>query len=269
MSKIRLFLILIGIMLAAQGVFISLNTAIDVITHPTPTLSPFDQTDDVISPDNGFAPLLVPTIQPVATDLNNQEQPTPSPVSGHEGAVFTPPSPATSNITWIPNRVVIPAIQLDASIVPAEVKTIAYQGKNYPQWKVPNFFAVGWASTSASLGIAGNTVLFGHHNADGEVFAHLVDLKRDDLITLYSGEKAFTYIIVLKMILPERDQPMDVRLQNASWILPSRDERITLLTCWPYVTNTHRLIIVAIPFNIGNLKNYPFKPRLTPLPTRP
>lgn len=266
MPKIRFFLLLTGIVLAVQGAIISLNTAVDTIANPSPTLSPFDQSDDdVISPDDGFAPLLVPT-QPIATDLKNREQPTPSAASSHGVAGFTPQVPA---LVWIPNRIVIPAIQLDAPIFPAEIKTIAYMGKNYPQWKVPNFFAAGWASTSASLGVVGNTVLFGHHNADGEVFAHLVDLKTDDLITVYSGEKEFTYLVVIKMILPERNQPVDIRLQNASWILPSTDERLTLLTCWPYTTNTHRLIIVAIPVNVGTLKNYPFKPRLTPLPTKP
>jgi sortase A len=168
--------------------------------------------------------------------------------------------------TWVPDRIVIPAIQLDAPAVPATLRTIAYLGKNYPQWKVPNFFAAGWAPTSASLGVIGNTVLFGHHNADGEVFAHLVDLQVGDLIVVYSGERKFTYAVALKMILPERNEPVDIRLQNARWILPSADERLTLLTCWPYASNTHRLIIVAIPISADNLKNYPLIPRLTPLP---
>jgi len=66
------------------------------------------------------------------------------------------------------------------------------------------------------------------------------------------------------MILPERNEPVDTRLQNARWILPSADERLTLLTCWPYTTNTHRLIIVAIPFLIDNFKKYPITSRLTP-----
>ncbi len=49
------------------------------------------------------------------------------------------------------------------------------------------------------------------------------------------------------MILPERDQPLSVRLANAQWIEPSTDERLTLITCWPKDNNTHRLIIVAVP----------------------
>jgi hypothetical protein len=51
------------------------------------------------------------------------------------------------------------------------------------------------------------------------------------------------------MIFEEKDQPLDVRLENARWILPSEDERITLVTCWPQDSNTHRLVIVAVPFS--------------------
>lgn len=28
---------------------------------------------------------------------------------------------------------------------------------------------------------------------------------------------------------------------------PTYDERITLITCWPYVSNTHRAVVVAEP----------------------
>ena len=38
-----------------------------------------------------------------------------------------------------------------------------------------------------------------------------------------------------------------VRRANAQWIAPTDDERLTLVTCWPYISNTHRLIIVAKP----------------------
>jgi sortase A len=49
------------------------------------------------------------------------------------------------------------------------------------------------------------------------------------------------------MILPEKYEQLDVRMNNAQWILPSVDERLTLISCWPYESNTHRLIIVARP----------------------
>ena len=49
------------------------------------------------------------------------------------------------------------------------------------------------------------------------------------------------------MILEERDQSLDVRIENAQWIEQTDDERLTLVTCWPYTDNSHRLIVVAHP----------------------
>jgi sortase (surface protein transpeptidase) len=52
---------------------------------------------------------------------------------------------------------------------------------------------------------------------------------------------------VLTMLMPERFKSLTVRLDNARWILPTKDERLTLITCWPAKSNTHRVIIVALP----------------------
>lgn len=90
-------------------------------------------------------------------------------------------------------------------------------------------------------------MLDGHHNIRGEVFRRLVDLKPGDAIDLYAGGKVYHYAVTEKHILPDRDQPLQVRIANAQWIQPTADERLTLVTCWPYTNNTHRLIIVARP----------------------
>ena len=57
-----------------------------------------------------------------------------------------------------------------------------------------------------------------------------------------------------------------VRLANARWIQPSEDERLTLITCWPYESNTHRLIIVALPASQKAIEDYVMVPRATPHP---
>jgi sortase A len=45
----------------------------------------------------------------------------------------------------------------------------------------------------------------------------------------------------------ERGEPVEARRQNARWMNPTEDERLTMITCWPYTSNTHRLIVVAKP----------------------
>jgi sortase A len=144
---------------------------------------------------------------------------------------------------YVPTRLVVPAIKLDAPI-----ETVGWHVVDgVSQWDVPDHFAAGWLITSATLGKAGNTALTGHHNIDGEVFRNLVKLKPGDQITIYSNNVPFRYEITTRKILLERGQPDEMRRANARWIQPTDDERITLITCWPYTSNTHRLVIVAKP----------------------
>ena len=147
----------------------------------------------------------------------------------------------------IPDRVVIPSIFLEAPIIPVHYKDVEVGGTIYHQWRVPAEFAAGWQDESALLGVPGNTVLNGHHNAYGEVFKDLVELKIGDEIVVYSGDVEFRYRVAAKMLLPERGQKLEVRQENARWLAASEDERLTLVTCWPAESNTHRVIIVAFP----------------------
>ena len=41
--------------------------------------------------------------------------------------------------------------------------------------------------------------------------------------------------------------PLEVRVKNASYIQPTRDERLTLVTCHPYGSLRNRLIVIARP----------------------
>ena len=153
----------------------------------------------------------------------------------------------TARQTWIPEFISIPAIQVQAPIVPVAHTEIEYKRQIFQQWLAPNSYAAGWHNTSAPLGVPGNTVLNGHHNAFEEVFRDLLEVEEGDIIQLTSGDRLFTYQVGLKLVLNERFKPVDVRLANAQWILPSQDERLTLITCWPYESNTHRVIVVAVP----------------------
>lgn len=188
-------------------------------------------------------------------------------ISQPDSTPSLPGSPAALE-PEIPVRIVIPAIDLDAPVQPVSpiVGKLTSQEQQEPQneqvyrqWPVPDLFAAGWHADSARLGEIGNTVLNGHHNISGKVFGRLIDLEPGDVIQVYSKESLFIYLITNKMIFPERYQDIDARMTNAQWILPSQDERLTLITCWPELNNTHRLIIVARPIGRQNL-NSPEKP---------
>lgn len=156
-------------------------------------------------------------------------------------------SVSASHPGYVPDRLVIANIHLDAPIVPIQTKEIDYKNQVYDQWLVPVNGMAGWHDTSALIGTKGNVVLNGHHNAYGKVFKDLAKLYPGDIIQVYSGDIILEYVVGTKMLLPERNQSLDVRLENARWVLPSNDERLTLITCWPADGNTHRVIVVAFP----------------------
>lgn len=168
--------------------------------------------------------------------------------------VFTPaPTPTVTTTPTIapsgepPLRLRIPRIGLDVPVVPVGQHPLTLNGQLYSQWDVPAARVAGWHQTSAPLGVPGNTVLNGHHNIAGEVFRYLPALKPGDLITLESATRRYHYVVAQTMTLAEEGQPLEARIENARWILPTTDERVTLITCWPYTSNTHRLLVIALP----------------------
>jgi len=108
-------------------------------------------------------------------------------------------------------------------------------------------YAAGWHETSAPPGVGGNTVLNGHNTTYGEVFRDLYTLEVGDAITVYSGDTPHEYTVAEVLILPEAGQPLEVRIGNARYILPTDDERLTLVTCHPYGSLRYRLIVIARP----------------------
>ncbi|MFZ5915872.1 MAG: sortase [Chloroflexota bacterium] len=181
------------------------------------------------------SPTLTPTPSPTFT-------PTPEPTPTPGGA---PPATAP------PDRIVIAAISLDAKVLPIGWHIEEQDGQRVSVWDVPDF-AAGWHRTSAYPGNGGNVVLNGHHNIRGEVFRYLIDLEPGALVRLYVGETVYTYSVTEKQILKEKGESPEVRYQNAQWIAPTQDERLTLVTCWPYTSNSHRLIVVARPYQAPN-----------------
>lgn len=120
-------------------------------------------------------------------------------------------------------------------------------GQSEGIWQVPATYAAGWHEGSAGLGVPGNTVLNGHNTTRGEVFRDLYRLEVGDEIMVYSSDVAFTYVVSETLILPELGQPREVREQNASYLHPTEDERLTLVTCHPYGSLRKRLVVIARP----------------------
>lgn len=141
----------------------------------------------------------------------------------------------------------IPKINLDAPVVRVGEKEIQIGNASYSQLAVPHAFAVGWNERSAPIGGSGNTVFVGHNNIYGEVFKDLWSLQTGDEIVVQTGSGARSYRVSKVITLEESNLSIQERVNNASWIRPTDHGQLTLVTCYPYASNTHRLIVVAYP----------------------
>lgn len=122
-----------------------------------------------------------------------------------------------------PTRIVIPAIDVDALIV---------EGDSWDQLKL----GVGHHLNSANPGQRGNMVLSGHDDIYGEIFRHLSDLELGDEVVVYAGEQPYRYIVTAKQIV----EPTEV-----SVLANTTKPVATLISCYPYMVDTHRIVAVA------------------------
>lgn len=245
---------------------------------PTPTLTPTlaPLTPTATSTPDPFASV------PLATPLSSQGallRSLPTPSLGVLPPTFTPTAlvaatsgmilpnsqvtlvptspdtaiPASPPVGPPPEQLYIPRLELEVPIEPVGLaKSDIAPGVITPL--IPDHRAAGWLNISAALGGPDNLVLVGQHNAHGEVFLDLWTLEGGDHIWLYAGEQARRYIINEVFILPEQDQPSEVRLANARHIQPTGVEQLTLVTGWPEEGNTHRTVVMAWPETVAQGK---------------
>jgi sortase A len=175
----------------------------------------------------------------------------PLPVVDEVGEATFPKTKAV-NETGVPatnlplTRIVAESIDLDSEVIEVGWEAVIQDGMPTNVWRVADY-AAGWHKNSALPGQGGNIVLSAHHNIKGEVFRYTVDLEPGDIVTLYDEAQSYDYVVEDKFIVKDKGEPEAVRRENAKWIGPFNEERLTLITCWPYNNNTHRLIVIAKP----------------------
>lgn len=120
-------------------------------------------------------------------------------------------------------RIQIPAIGVDAPVV---------QGDGWEQLKK----GVGTMIGSPNPGQKGNLVLSAHNDVFGEIFRDLDKLKKGDEIIVYTSQRAYVYVVEQSQIV----EPTRVEV-----LAPTREAVVTLISCYPYMVNTHRIVVTA------------------------
>jgi len=209
---------------------------------PTVTASASPTVVDVTQAPSPIVDTPAPTLMP--TDIPSTATQIPPTATTEATSTFTlAPTPTSAKIV----RIQSPVIGMDASVVEVGWVLTEESGKMQSVWQTASY-AAGHHLNSALPGQGNNIVLSGHHNIEGEVFRHLIDLKVGDEVTLETEDgQVFVYQVIDTMILAEAGVGDEQRRANARYIAPTTDERLTLVTCWPYWTNTHRVIVVARP----------------------
>lgn len=121
-------------------------------------------------------------------------------------------------------RIQVPAINVDAPIV---------QGDGWEQLKK----GVGQHIGSVNPGQKGNLILTAHNDVFGEIFKRLDELQKGDQITVYTNQRAYSYIVTASEIV----EPTQVEV-----LAPTPHETITLISCYPYRVDNKRIVIKGI-----------------------
>lgn len=173
------------------------------------------------------APLLGPVVLPsghTAPSANNAAAPNEAEIPEHlrplvqaYTAALVMPTPGPEQAMGIS----IPRIGVNAPIV---------QGDDWEALKR----GVGQHIGSANPGQNGNIVLSGHNDIYGEVFRQLDQLSVGDEIVVMTAQNSYTYTVTGRLLVA----PTFVEV-----MFPTPDATITLISCYPYMINTQRIII--------------------------
>ncbi len=138
-------------------------------------------------------------------------------------ALASQPQPVPTQRPEGPNRIQIPKIKIDSTVVSGD------------DWQALQL-GVGHHLGSANPGERGNMVLSAHNDIYGELFRELDKLKPNDTVVVSTATKDYTYIVREQRIV----RPDEV------WVLgPSNDKQVTLISCYPYRVDNKRIVVFA------------------------
>lgn len=134
-------------------------------------------------------------------------------------------------------RIAIPSIGLDSKVI--DLGTRVESGQLV--WETPAH-AVGWYRTTALPGQSSNIVMSGHISSplrgEGSIFRRLPEVTVGDIVVLETDAGQHRYRVVSRAIV----SPTAV-----SVMAPTPTETLTLITCYPDLIYSHRLVVQAQP----------------------
>jgi len=263
-NTISIVLVVAGMILLLAGcsIFVRQQAAGEQLRaelRETPTEAP------TVPPAPAVATATVPAPTALPPATATPAAATAAPTAMATATATVAPARAAAAEPDVPVRIVIPDLKLDAKVVEMGWQIVNTAAGAQSDWVIPKS-AAGHHINSAALNDAGNVVISGHNNIEGKVFEP-ISLAWDDRtkttvdaitdrseslkgrkIQLYDAAgKALDYTITDFLRLKDSGVSQADRLKNARFMDPTTERRLTLVTCWPPWSNTHRLIVIAAP----------------------
>ncbi len=181
----------------------------------TPTLAPTPVIGVVILPGGHTPP-----------DAQRQSEPAPIPMHLQSLVAEITPLPVPTPGPEQARRVVIPSLAVDAPVV---------EGDDWESLKKGAGHHIG----SANPGERGNCIISAHNDIYGEIFRDLPDMGVGDEIFVHTETQQYRYVVdQTRIILPHAPDASSV-------MAPTHTPVLTLISCYPYGVDSHRIIVIA------------------------
>jgi sortase A len=204
---------LVGLMLNWFGLLQTLNQEM-VTALRQDTLTPTPLITAIVLPGGHTPPTAPGGAQPNEAEIPEHLRPL---VQSIANLPLPTPGPAQAM------RIQIQALNVDAPVV---------QGDSWDQLKK----GVGQHVGSVDPGQAGNVVLSAHDDVFGELFRNLDRLQPGDQVVLFTAQQQYVYVVTGSQIV----EPTQVDVMN-----PTNDPTVTLISCYPYMVDTKRIVVFA------------------------
>jgi LPXTG-site transpeptidase (sortase) family protein len=145
-------------------------------------------------------------------------------------------------------QISIPSLGIETAVVPVgwRYTSAGNADPNNIEWDSPGDY-VGWTITSQLPGQAGNIILYGHNNTYTAIFKDLSKLKPGARVFLKTGLHLWEYQVDSINIIPVVFSDGKDRSAYQNLLKDDGIPRLTLVSCWPPVSNTHRVVVTAFP----------------------
>ncbi|MBI5297549.1 MAG: class D sortase [Chloroflexi bacterium] len=204
---------IIGVLLSGFGLLQDLNREVTAALNPvTPTPTPLVMA--VILPSGHTPPDAQGNTRPNEAEIPEHLRPM---VQSLENIPAPPPSAAQAI------RIQIPSLKVDAPVI---------QGDGWEQLKKGVAQHIG----TANPGETGNMVVSAHNDVYGELFRYLDRLKPGDQVIVYTQQRQYVYVV---------DRTVIVKPTQVEVMASTADPTITLISCYPYLVDTDRIVVFA------------------------